>query len=218
MMIRAVLTGDIIASTKTDLNYKKVIEEIATDIQKYDPTFKLDIYRGDTLQMLVNDAKDGLFILLAVKAGLRRYSRDKKMLSFRTLLDARLSLGIGQVDDGNTNDLGSMNGEAFTYSGRTLDKMKSEGAFIKITTGHKELDQEFAAVTPLLDAITQRWTTYQAEAIYLYLLKSATQAQIGKELNISQRGAGKRLEGGHIDNILQYNDYFKKRLAWKLNI
>lgn len=217
-MTSAVITGDIIASTKTDLNYQKVVEEIAADITAYDPTFKLEIYRGDTLQMMVQDAKEGLFILLAVKAGLRRFSRDKKQHSISTLLDARLSLGIGSVNEGNTDDLGSMNGEAFTNSGRTLDKMKSGGALIKITTGHEELDQEFAAVAPLLDALTQRWSTQQAEAIYLYLLKSATQAQIGKELNISQRGAGKRLEGSHIDHLLQYNDYFKKRLAWTLNI
>lgn len=218
MTTKAVITGDIIASTKTQLNYKEVIEDIANDIKKYDPAFKLDIYRGDTIQILINDAKDGLFILLVVKAGLRRYNRDKKMISFKTQLDARLSLGIGTVDDSHTNDLGSMNGEAFTHSGRTLDGMKSEGAFVKITTGNQELDQEFAAVTPLIDAITQRWSSQQAEAIYIYLLHSATQAEIGKALNISQRGAGKRLEGSNIDNILGYNDYFKKQLGCTLNI
>jgi len=219
MITRAVITGDIIASTKTDLNYKEVIEDIAADIQKHDPSFRMELYRGDTIQMLVNKAADGLFILLVVKAGLRRYSRGKGSISVKTLLDARLSLGIGSVkEESSDGALASMNGDAFINSGRTLDKMKAEGAFIKITTGHEGMDLEFAAVAPLLEAITQRWSSNQAEAIYPYLLNSATQAQIGHTLNISQRGAGKRLETGNIDNILRYNDYFKKRLTWKLKI
>ncbi len=219
--VKAVITADIIDSTKTEIIFKEKIEEIAQDLQKKIPAFRVEISRGDTFQILIDEPHESLWMVLTLKAGLRRNNRylKKGRSSLKDLLDARFSLGIGKINPGRPEEtLGSMTGDAFMHSGRALDTMKKEGAIIKITTDNQELNEEFAAVMPLIGTITQRWSSQQAQAVYLYLLHQATQAEMGKMLKISQRGAGKRLEGSNIDEILKYEQYFRQKLAKKWTI
>lgn len=209
----AVITGDVVDSTKTERDYRIILEGIAKDIQRHhDPTFRLEMYRGDSFQALIQNYSKGLFILLLIKAGLRSHSNKQDSRSIENVLDARMSLGIGDVAKHGTAkiSLGELDGQAFVRSGRALDNMKGEGLRLSITTGNTTLDDEFRATCPLIDALANRWNIKQAAAIYHYFLTNATQEELGEKLNISQRGAGKRLETSNIGPIEMYNKRFNQ--------
>lgn len=207
-----VITGDIVGSTKINVDYRSVLENTAADIASCkSPGFRLDFYRGDSFQSFLHDPADGLVIMLLLKAGLRKYPLKETGNSIEDALDARQSLGIGEISTPMAVDtpLGKMDGAAFVRSGRSLESMKEHSASLRITTGKDQLDQEFSAVCPLVDALANRWTINQAEAIYFYLLENLTQQEIGDRLGISQRGAGKRLEASNIEDIMSYNLRFR---------
>lgn len=95
--------------------------------------------------------------------------------------------------------------------------MKKEGALLKISTGDKHLDNEFGAICPLIDAIINRWTTAQAEAIYLYLLRDTTQKEIGEELGVIQKSISKRLETSSLESMNHFFTRYREVLEWKFN-
>ena len=214
----AVITGDLVDSSGIEDDYKEILAGIASDIVKHqDEEFKFDIYRGDSFQGLITNPTQALKISILFRAGLRRYSKGN---SVENIWDARIAIGIGKIkyiDSRTEQKLNSADGEAFVRSGRTLDAMKNEDQQIRICTGDQKLDDEFAAVCPLLDAIIGRWTTSQAEAVYMQLLEGITQEEIGRRLDISQRASGKRLELSNIDGMKQFFRRYKNLIEWKFS-
>ena len=214
--IHAVITGDLVNSTGIEGNYKNVLNDITNDIRQYQQLdFMLEVYRGDSFQGLNTDPAKALLIRILIRTGLRRNTRGK---SLENIWDARISIGIGTISNfeiSTDTRIGSLDGEAFVRSGQTLDNMKKEGTLLKITTHDTQLNHEFAAICPLVDAIISRWSTAQAEAVYFYLLRNLTQKEIGKLLNASQRAIGKRLEVSHIDNLKPFFTRYKELIIWK---
>ncbi len=211
------ITGDIVDSTKTDADYRTVLQTTAQDIARFKASdFRLEFYRGDSFQSVITHPADGLVIMLLLKAGLRRHPIKEASNRAEDALDARMSLGIGNIK-GEINQkkrLGEMDGTAFVRSGRSLESMKEENQSLHITTGNEDLDQEFSAVCPLLDAITNKWSINQAQAVYFYLLENSTHIDIGNKLGISQRGAGKRLDTSNVEQLLHYNQRYKNLIEW----
>jgi hypothetical protein len=200
--IYAVITGDIVNSSGISGLYANELNKITNDIKKYQQqNFILEIYRGDSFQALVTDPTKAILISILIRTGLRRNSRGK---SIENIWDARISIGIGPIRNSEMTEsikIGTLDGEAFVRSGKNLDKMKKEGSLLKINTGDSQLDQEFSAICPLVDAIISRWSIAQAEAVYLYLLRNLTQKEIGNLLNTSQRAISKRLEVSNIEKL-----------------
>ncbi len=216
--IRAVITGDIIGSTGITGNYKERLRQIADDVRQFqDERFIMDIYRGDSFQTISNRPEKGLLLLLIIKAGLNRYSSKEEGKKYQW--DARMSLGIGQLEQYPTNnEIGELSGEPFIKSGRALDQMKDKGQLIVVTTGKEDMDKELSSVCPLIEAITSRWTKAQADAIYLSLLHGMiTQQEIGRKLGKSQRAIGKSLEASDIEAIKTYLKRFEKLIQWNFN-
>lgn len=216
--IRAVITGDIVGSTRIVGDYREVLHQIGSEIQEFqDDRFIIDIYRGDSFQTISNRPEKSFLILLIIKAGIKRYST--KQGNQETQWDARMSLGIGPLKEYPTSkELRELSGDPFTKSGRSLDQMKEKGKLIKITTGDEYIDDELDATCPLIDVIINRWNTTQAEAVYYYLLRNFTQRELGEMFEITQRGAGKRLESSNIDTILGYEGRFQNLITqkWKM--
>jgi predicted DNA-binding protein (UPF0251 family) len=212
-----VITGDIVRSSNVDSEYYlSLISRFTKEINtQKEFIFRLEFYRGDSFQALFDRPTDGFWMLLLMKSFLRSHMIPGS--DPERALDARMSLGLGDVTHDLKPDirLGEMNGSAFFNSGRTLDHMKENKQLIQITTGIRDLDDEFKAVCPMVEVLCQKWSINQAEAVYLYLMKEATQEQIGKLLGISQRSVGKRLNASHIEEILIYNHRYKQLIEWK---
>ena len=207
----AVITGDIVDSTIIAANYQDVLHAIAGDIDRYVAQESIfEIFRGDSFQMLIRAPKKALLVGLLFRVGMRRYSNGSVL---EDAWDARVSVGVGSINEAKlakNAPLGTLDGEAFLRSGRTLDQMKPEGAFLKITTGVDSVDQALNVCTSLADALIARWSTTQAEALYLYLLRDLTQKEIGSLLKVSQRAIGLRLESAQFHNLQPFLRYFEK--------
>jgi hypothetical protein len=210
--IYAVITGDVINSSAIDRDYHQVLHTIADEIKGNYDDFLFEVYRGDSFQALVKLPEDALLLSVIIRAGLRRYSRSS---SVDDAWDARISIGVGQTDKKENAKLGELTGEAFVRSGKTLDVMKKEGIRLKITTGDEQADKEFDASCPLADTIISRWTTSQAEAIYISLLTNKTQKEIGDALETTQRAISKRLESGNLGSMTNFFKRYKEVIQWK---
>ncbi len=212
--IHAVITGDITGSSAIGRDYHQALNTIVGDIKEQYKGFLFEVFRGDSFQALIRQPEDVLLLGVIIRAGLRRYSRSS---SVNDAWDARISIGIGHAEIKDHVNLGKMTGEAFVRSGQTLDKMKNEGSRLKITTGDEQTDKEFGASCPLADAIINRWTTSQSEAIYLYLLQKKTQAEIGSLLDTSQRAISKRLEAANLQSMANFFNRYREVIQWKFN-
>ena len=93
------------------------------------------------------------------------------------------------------------NGEAFQFSGRTLDEMKKTGRKMILKTGIEEVNNEFDNVFLLFDTITDKWSSASAEVIY-YLLKEMKETEIAETLGISQSAVNQRKKAAGWDAIL----------------
>ena len=188
----AVLTADFIDST----NYSElltahvmaVLKEEFLAMEKSYPASNFNIYRGDSFQGILQTPANALDVVLLLKSALLKISTTHKSKSREA--DLRIAIGIGSLDyKGNTID--ESNGQAFQFSGKTLDEMKTEGRKTRLKTPNENINGEFDASLFLLDEITDRWSTASAEVIY-FVLKGLKEKEIAIELGISQSAVNQR--------------------------
>jgi hypothetical protein len=205
-MIKAVITGDIIESSKLKPKNKAWLSEVLRRTLKVwdkDFTMKSELYRGDSFQCLLKKPVDALRVSLLIKTYIKSlnpseiydiYKRKnpqspKTVLNTQWLFDTRLAIGIGEVDL-EMKSIATSDGEAFYISGRLLDEIKNSKLTIAIRTSdvyNDELETELI----LLDNIISRTTALQCEVINLKLL-GYTEIKIAKKLEIQQSAVNQR--------------------------
>ncbi|MEO8769036.1 MAG: hypothetical protein ABI402_03095 [Ferruginibacter sp.] len=210
-MIQATITGDVIHSTRLNIEYRDwLFTEIAGVLKQLNIDFGMrsETFRGYSFQCLVKKPVDALRIALLQKTFIRSlnpsdlYEGRKKNKSsagkgifFPTwIFDARIAIGIGDVDSVK-NSLAASGGKAFRLSGQLLDNMKKRKQSFAIATDDKfndELETEFI----LLDAIISKTTALQCEVINLKLL-GYTEMEIAKRLDIMQSAVNQRSNSGN---------------------
>lgn len=138
-MINAIITEDIIHSTKLDATYRTILfERIAHSLKQWDKKFNMrsETFRGDSFHCLINKPEIALRIVLIQKTFIRSLNprelynvsnqnkpkNQKKVILPNWILDARIAIGIGNVDY-ISNRLVSSGGEAFQLSGQLLDTL-----------------------------------------------------------------------------------------------
>ncbi|HEY9185648.1 MAG TPA: hypothetical protein VIM94_10005 [Salegentibacter sp.] len=188
----AVLTADLIDSTHYSeplmSRVMTVLKEEFIDIEKTQPSSDFNIYRGDSFQGVLKDPAEALVVMLQLKTAILRISTTKKGKLREA--DLRIAIGIGSLDyRGNTIE--ESNGQAFQFSGRSLDKMKYESRKTRLKTPNEHINGEFDASLFLFDEITDRWSTASAEVIY-FLLKGLKEKEIATALGISQSAVNQR--------------------------
>ena len=198
--MQAVVTGDLIDST---LYTTKELDEILNTLNnefeniknQEDADFK--IFRGDSFQgILLNPAK-ALDSVLQLKTAINKIPIKNSHVS--GLSDFRIAIGIGSVNLKRASILES-NGEAFQFSGRTLDTMKGDYPRLLLKTSNLNLDQEFNVSFSLLDSIMSKWSRASAEVVY-YLLKGLKEKEIAKVLGINQSAVNHRKKAANWDSI-----------------
>ena len=188
----AVLTADLIDSS----NYSEtlmsrvmaVLKEEFADIETNYHSSDFNIYRGDSFQGVIQNPAEALTVMLQLKTAILSISTIKKGKSREA--DLRIAIGIGSLDfQGKTIE--ESNGQAFQFSGRSLDEMKYEGRKTRLKTPSETINGEFDASLFLFDEITDRWSTASAEVIY-FLLKGFKEKEIADKLGISQSAVNQR--------------------------
>jgi len=181
MQTYQVITGDVQASAEMSIgqreSLRRAFSQLAGESQgKYEY-----FIRGDSFQILLQEN------------ALRECLRLKTYLHGELSVQVRVSIGIGEVSLLRER-ISDSDGEAFWYSGRTLEQMKAKDQWTRITTANEYLNEEWNIHTATLDYLEISRTENQSQALY-WLLLDRTQQEIAKRLGISQPSVHSRLKG-----------------------
>lgn len=187
--MKGVITGDVVGSTKINDFGKlpKLINDLITEISLYCTKCKVEISRGDSFQVLVEDPKQALLVAILIRAGFRKSSIDLGNKD----LDVRLSVGIGEVSYMDEK-IGQSNGEAFILSGHGFDNL-TKTQRLSVQTFSESINPELKVETAFVDDIVSNWTHLHGEIMYQALLTDSTQCELAKKLGTSQQNICKRL-------------------------
>jgi hypothetical protein len=221
--MKAVITGDIIQSTRLSVEHRSALVKQIQDAMKIwetDFTFKSEFFRGDSFQCLLQHPHLSLRVSLLLKTFIRSLNPttsfaliSKKMpekkssvLLPTSIIDARIAVGIGDADAGAK--LATSNGMAFSLSGHLLDALKNSKQSFGIAT-NDEYNNELETESMLLDALISKTTALQCEVINLKLLYY-NETEIAKKLNIIQSAVNQRSRSGNWNAIDAMVDRFEE--------
>lgn len=209
-MIKAVITGDIVQSTHTNVTDRdrllNVIKETIKALEN-ESLLRYDIYRGDSFQIELSSPQWALRGALLVRAALLKNSPDYLRW------DARISVGLGKVEYESLNRVAESDGEAFWYSGRELDALGKTKRLV-LKTAWDEINDEFKVSTAFVDDIVSQWTIAQADVMYEWLLdEQITQREIAQKLHKTPQAVSKALASAKASLIGLYLDRYQQCLS-----
>ena len=190
----AVLTGDLINSTKTE----RIIVERAFDVlmeagdvvRNFDADggAAVERFRGDGWQGMVFDQGIALRAALILTAAVASVDRS---------IATRIAVGFGSIDGLHPAGLGSSDGEAFRISGRLLEDMP-RGARLAVAGGDEDTGPWRAAAFGFAGAVAENWTRKQALVMGHLLPRSATtQSDVASRLGVTQQTVQQHFESAH---------------------
>ncbi|WP_179008339.1 transcriptional regulator [Winogradskyella forsetii] len=199
----SVITGDIIKSREAIsedswlIPLKSALSKLSNDASFY------DIYRGDSFQLESNSIEDSFRTSVYIKAFLKSIKG----------IDVRMSIGIG-TKDYEGNSVSESNGEAYIFSGETFDNLKKEKQNLKIKTSNNTLNEELNLYFRLALIAMDNWTVNSAEIVKLSLeYPDMIQSQLAKIIGINQDAVSKRQKRAYLDEILELDALFRKKIA-----
>jgi hypothetical protein len=208
----AVLTGDIVRSGRLSPQKFKTVQEIlqrgSQELSLRFPNrmpLPIEVFRGDSWQLLVTDPGAALRIGLYFRGFLRAEAGA----------DTRLSIGVGAVDSMPLRSVGESRGDAFRISGELLDKRSPSRMRFGISSQHPVdwwEERSIAVLLAVLDVFVTRWTSAQARAVCGALL-DWTQEQIAERWvgeAITQQAAGQHLARAGWDGVHEAVGYYEE--------
>jgi hypothetical protein len=217
----AVLTADLVESSLYEEEVlEKVLNTLKAEFAHIRDTYgednvRLKIYRGDSFQGVIKKPEEALKIALQIKAAVNRIhlKKTKKNKAYSKIADFKIAIGIG-TQNIEREAISESNGQAFQFSGRTLDEMKTENQKTRLKTELEEVNAEFNTSFFLMDTITDKWSTASAEVVY-YLLSGLIEREIATEINISQSAVNQRKKAAGWEAIsellIRYRNVITKR-------
>lgn len=202
-MITSVITGDIIKS-RTQTNQDIWIEALKRVLSNLSTSKKYwTIYRGDSFQIEIKDWFTSFECALYIKSCIKSING----------LDVRLAIGIGNKEFEGEN-VSESNGEAFIFSGETLESLKKEKLNLRIKTRNSKLDEELNLYFKLALITMDSWTKNSAEMVKLTLENpNALQSELGKLLGINQNAVSNRQKRAQLETLLELDQLYRQKLA-----
>jgi hypothetical protein len=209
----AVITGDIVRSSALSPAERrrllKVIEAGSRSIRKIlgaGIPMDIDVFRGDSWQMLVTEPAQSLRAALMFRALLRWQMESHQF-------DTRLAIGIGTVDLPPRKRVSEGSGDAFRHSGTALDGLKKRRMCFSFPGS--DCERPLDVVIHLLDEIAVHWTDKQAHAV-IGAMQGWTQEKIARSWGdppITQQTAAQHLEGAGWNAVDRGLGEFERLLA-----
>lgn len=207
-MIKGVITGDLVNSTNIATEWRQsVVDALKTcisDSMSITPV-KIEMYRGDSFQVVVDKAEQTLSVAIALRSKLRASTPDGN-----DMWDARVSVGIGDISFESDNVVTS-DGEAFRLSGRAFDNIGKKR--LNISTPWTELNTAMELNTRFADEFVSSWTARQARVVYHSILFLKTQKEMAEELDMTRQNFNYHWGTSKAQLILDYIEYFKTQIA-----
>jgi hypothetical protein len=192
MAVRAVLTGDIVNSTRLKkITEKKLLKILTAGLAKY----QFEFYRGDSFQVYVKNPVEALQTALLCRTAAISVSKNETI----NLSDVRISIGIGAVTM-QVKTLGTAKGEAFILSGRAFDEMTGKDTRLVIATANSLANAGLQIIADYLNAVLKVMTGKQAEVIF-ELLQGVTQQEVAKLLKKSKSTVHQHVTAGRWSEI-----------------
>lgn len=199
--MRAVLTGDIVNST---LLGKAAEKKLLHLLQQLFTAHKLEFYRGDSFQALLQQPEKALRLsLLCRSAAISLRETGPAVRS-----DFRISIGIGEVIS-PVRTLATAKGQAFVLSGRAFDELTKTNSRLAITTGNELANDGLQVIADYLNSIFGAMTGKQAEVIFP-LLKGETQQAVAHKLKKTKSTIHQRVISGRWHEIAKLLLQFEK--------
>lgn len=203
MAIQAVLTGDIVNSTKlSTTKSNKLVTCITGLFQQY----KVEFYRGDSFQAYLKNPADALRLALLCRTIAISISKDDKFVA-----DVRISIGIGNVT-GAVRTLKTAKGEAFVLSGRMFDEIVKTSQRLAISSTNELANEGLQVISDYINSIFGLMTGKQAEVI-VELLQGEQQQAVAKKLKKTKSSIHQRVTSGRWPEIerllIQYENITK---------
>lgn len=213
MEIGAIITGDIVDSTTMAAEERNLmlcvlqsLPEMLLPLTK----ISLEIFRGDSFQIKVENAVRSLSVALSIRVHIRSF----KFADRNHQWDARLAIGIGTLDYDN-DTIGMSDGDAYRASGRGLDSIGK--ARLLIETPWNDVNKELCVSTAFADNIVSQWTQSQSRVLFQSLInKNLSHAEIGNLLGISRQMVDKSIRTGKEDLIKMYINRFEELIKERL--
>ncbi|RKE94989.1 SatD family protein [Ichthyenterobacterium magnum] len=199
----SVITGDIIRSGKFTnpetwlMPLKEALTKTGID-KKY-----WEIYRGDSFQIEVKNNQQVFYIVTYIKACIKTVKG----------LDVRMAIGVGdKTFEGSI--VTESNGEAFQFSGETLEQLKGEKTNLKIKTRYLNLNKELNLYFRLALISMDNWTVNSSEVIKLYLENyGVSQSEMAEAIGISQDAISKRFKRANFNDIMDLNRLYNEKIT-----
>lgn len=199
----SIITGDIIRSKKfknpeiwlTPL--KEALTNTGID-KKY-----WEIFRGDSFQIEIKDNQHAFYTATYIKACIKTVKG----------LDVRLSIGIGDKNfEGDV--ITESNGEAFQFSGDTLEELKKEKTNLKLKSRYSSLNEELNLYFKFALISMDNWSVTSAETVKIALENTGIlQTEMAEILGISQDAVSKRLKRAHFNEIMNLDRMYRHKIS-----
>lgn len=212
MNIKGVITGDIVNSTTIEVDWRKqltgFIQQIADELMVLSP-LKIEFFRGDSFQLIVDKPEQTLKIAVLLRAGLKA----KTPLESKKIWDARMAVGIGEISYTSDKVVVS-DGEAFHLSGWGLDDIGKRR--LTVNTRWENVNEELKVSTSFADDIICGWTIAQAQVVYAALLDQIPQKEIAAKYNKTAQNVSKLLGAAKESLIRLYLERYFTLITKKL--
>ncbi len=200
-MIKAVISGDIVASTSLSIDGRELVEDAIKELieelkEKFDTYTRM--IKGDYLECVIPNPTEALRVALAIKSFIKSipiektplYKTNNRVKLFKTH-GIRLAIGYGELSRFKPSE-GIIDGEAIYLSGRTINEFSTynkERVVIKNTlffnSHNNSLNKQVEPLIALLDVLIGKATSKQCKVLYLKLMGNNEEA-IASKLKISQ--------------------------------
>ncbi|PQV47336.1 hypothetical protein CLV33_107118 [Jejuia pallidilutea] len=202
-MITSIVTGDIIKSRslKNPELWMHTLKSALSTLNA--DTSKWEIYRGDSFQIEIPDISKSFINAIYLKACIKMVNG----------LDVRLAIGIGKKTY-EGNKVSESNGEAFIFSGETLESLKKNKVNLSIKTANETLNKELNLYLKLALTFMDSWTVSSAEIVKLSIEQpDALQQELADIIGTKQDAISKRQKRAELDLIWELNSMFQQKIT-----
>ncbi len=209
MPAQAILTGDIVNSTKLDTSREKKLSGVLNTLFNKESS-KIEFFRGDSFQAYTPDAKNALRLALLSRTAAISLFKDEMVV----LADVRISIGIGIVKK-PVRVLKTAKSEAFILSGRKFDEIDKTNQRLAMVSANSLANEGLQVIADYLNAIFARMTGKQAEVIF-ELLKGEMQKAVARKLKKTKSTLHQRITSGRwpeIERLLEQYENIIKLIA-----
>ncbi|TWO31872.1 transcriptional regulator [Seonamhaeicola sediminis] len=198
----SVITGDIIKSRQANPETWITILKNALSFLSSDNS-RWEIYRGDSFQIEITDISESFLAAVYLKACIKTIKG----------LDVRLAIGIGNKAY-QGKDVTESNGEAFVFSGETLESLKKEKQNLRVKTSNTKFNVELNLYFKLALVTMDNWTVNSAEVIKLSIENpNALQQELAQLIGTKQDAISKRQKRAGLEHILELNQMYQLKIT-----